>query len=124
MAFHFPVERLHKLTYKMKRDRTSRLEKRRKESVACLVAERDYPRLLKYKLEELFPESSIRVRVRGMLEDYGVKPGEAEPERVRLVILKLGGTDIREIARTVEGAKENYEDILDWAERPEETKGH
>ena len=53
---------------------------------------------------------------------YGVSSDEPEPERVRLAILKLAGSDSDKLKQTVEGAKEDWEDIVSWAERPRETR--
>lgn len=76
------------------------------------------------KLRSLYPDPSKRRIALNELLRYGASAGEPEPERVRLAILKLAGRDLEAVKKTVEGAREDPEDILDWAERPRETRSH
>jgi hypothetical protein len=83
---------------------------------------RDYGRLFQRVVERMFPDRAVRLEALGALEQYGVGSDEPEPERVRLAIVKLAGANIEEIRSIVAGAKEDYEDILCWAESPQETR--
>ena len=53
----------------------------------------NYKDHLQNKLTRLFPEKEHRELVGRILEDYGTESHESEPSRVRLAILKLGGTE-------------------------------
>jgi hypothetical protein len=55
------------------------------------------------------------------LNFFAMASRHLNPERVRLAILKLAGSDIRELGKRVDGAKEDWEDIINWAERPRTT---
>jgi hypothetical protein len=74
------------------------------------------------KLRILFPDSGKRKQALRELLRYGNTPHEPEPERVRLAILKLSGGDLDELKATVEGAKEDWRDVVSWAERPRQTR--
>jgi hypothetical protein len=52
---------------------------------------------------------------------YGSQ-NEPEPERARLAVLKLAGSNLDELKKTVDSAKEDWEDVVSWAERPRETR--
>ena len=84
--------------------------------------QRDYPRLLRAALERLFPDASARAAAKRLLEQYGSDADEPHPERVRLAILKLSGGDITALPAHIEGAKEDHEDTLWWAESPHQTR--
>ena len=54
-----------------------------------------------------------------LLEQYGTESYENEVERVRIAILKLSEGSLEELARVVVQAKQDYRDVLAWAEYPE-----
>ena len=64
----------------------------------------------------------IRDEVKSILDTYGTEEYEQEPFRVRLAILKLSHTDLEEIKRTTNLAKQDFRDILTWAEYPRQSK--
>ena len=76
------------------------------------------------KLQGLYPDPSKRRAALNELLRYGGSSDEPEPERVRLAILKLAGSNQDELKKIVDGAKEDWEDIVGWAERPRETRSH
>src|SRR4051812_13555457 len=82
---------------------------------------RDHARLLTRVLERMFPDPGQRLQALSTLEQYG---GDTQPEatRVRLAILKVEGADMARLQLGVNGAKQDYEDILAWAESPTETR--
>jgi len=82
----------------------------------------NHAELLEQKLLSCFPDESIRVKVRAILETYGSENHEQEPYRVRLAILKLAGTEVPEIEKWAGFAKEDFRDILTWAEYPRQSK--
>jgi hypothetical protein len=96
----------------------SRLDNARRDHLERLLVERDYSRLLKIKLEVCFPSETLRLKARRALELYGSNSNEPEADRVRLAILKLSGADFQEIQSIVRGAKEDYQNIINWAEEP------
>jgi hypothetical protein len=73
---------------------------------------------LERKLAEAFPNDAIREAARTRLLRYGREDWHREPDRVRLAILKLGGSDLAAIDRQVEAAGVDYRDILAQAEYP------
>jgi hypothetical protein len=74
------------------------------------------------KLQGLYPELSKRRAALNELLRYGGSRNEPEPERVRLAVLKLAGSHLVELKKMVDGAKEDWEDVVSWAERPRETR--
>ena len=82
----------------------------------------DYEAILTRKLISLFPDEKRRNEVKAVLDTYGTEVYEKEPLRVRLAILKLSGSDPDEIKRTTDFAKQDYRDILSWAEYPRQSK--
>jgi|SRR6266850_629986 len=76
------------------------------------------------KLRGLYPNPSTRRAALNELLRYGASSDEPEPERVRLAVLKLAGSNSDELKKMVDGAKEDWEDIVSWAERPRETRAH
>jgi hypothetical protein len=77
---------------------------------------------LERKLRRLFPNAQDRRIVSAELHRYGVSASEPEPERVRLAALKLAGRNLQKLRQTIDGAKEDWEDIVNWAERPRATQ--
>ena len=82
----------------------------------------NHSELLGKKLFNSFPDESIRAKVRAILETYGSEKDQQEPNRVRLAILKLAGTEVPEIEKWAGLAKEDFRDILTWAEYPRQSK--
>ena len=82
----------------------------------------DYEAILTRKLRSLFPDEKKRNEVKAVLDTYGTEAYEKEPLRVRLAILKLSDSDPDEIKRTTDFAKQDYRDILSWAEYPRQSK--
>ena len=70
------------------------------------------------KIAVVFPDRD-RAEVLAILERYGTEPHEQEPQRVQLAVLKLcDEDDDPDLERTVTFAKEDFRDILSWAEYP------
>jgi hypothetical protein len=78
--------------------------------------------ILSRKLLALFPGEGVRNNAQSILDSYGVEDYEQEPARVRLAILKLSGSDIEELRKMTKCAKEDFRDILSWAEYPRQSK--
>jgi hypothetical protein len=74
--------------------------------------------VLERKLVSLFPDCTKREKVVCILETYGVESYEQESVRVRLAILKLSDNSVREVRKNTQYAKEDFRDILAWAESP------
>jgi hypothetical protein len=82
----------------------------------------DYESILTRKLRSLFPDKEKRNEVETILDTYGIEEYEQEPLRVRLAILKVSDSDLEEIKRTTVLAKQDFRDILTWAEYPIQSK--
>ena len=82
----------------------------------------NHKELLGKKLERSFPNKCDRDKAGEILGEYGLESHEQEPYRVRLAILKLGGIDLTEIEKYTKYAKEDFRDILSWAEYPRQSK--
>lgn len=82
----------------------------------------NYQALLERKISTLFPDMNSRQEVVDLLKSYGNENYEQEPHRVRLAILKLSGPDVHEVAKYASYAKQDYRDILAWAEYPRQSK--
>ena len=79
-----------------------------------LVAVQDFPRLLRHKLDGLFPKPADRKRASDLLDRC------VDDARVRLAILRSAGADFAKIEETVREALEDRDDIVGWAEHPAE----
>lgn len=66
----------------------------------------------------LFPSRSAKT-VLELLDLYGVEEYERERERVQLAILTLSQGNEDKLLRFVEAAKQDYRDVLYWAEYPQ-----
>ena len=77
-----------------------------------------YDVILSRKLEVLFPNKSARQQVNILLGSYGMEACEKEPDRVRMAVLKLSGSDLDKMRHYTQRAKQDYRDILAWAEYP------
>ena len=74
------------------------------------------------RVEVMWSETVERRRVCEALATYGVESYERETERVRLAILKLSNGDIGQALAMVDAAKQDYRDVLMWAEYPEQSR--
>ena len=72
-------------------------------------------------VEKTFPEAS-HSRVLELLDSYGVESYERERQRVQLAILKLSEGSEEKLRELVAVAKQDYRDVLFWADNPEEAK--
>ena len=74
------------------------------------------------KIAQVFPDRDPDA-VLAVLTRYGTEKHEQEPDRVRLAILKLcDEEDAPDLERMVECAKQDFRDILTWAEYPNQSK--
>ena len=80
------------------------------------------PNFLKHKLARMFLDSIDREIVANILQTYGTEDHEREPVRVRLAVLKLGGTDVEGIKILTKSAKDDFRDVLSWAEYPRQSR--
>ncbi len=80
--------------------------------------------ILTHKINNLFSNEQTKNEAIDILNTYGTESSERESIRVRLAILKLVGTNpiISEIQKYTKIAKEDYRDILSWAEYPRQSK--
>ena len=78
--------------------------------------------ILSSKLEALFPDINSRKDAIDILNEYGKESHEQETIRVRLAILKLTGSDLDKIIDFTDSAKQDYRDILSWAEYSRQSK--
>lgn len=69
------------------------------------------------KVRQTFPRENP-ADVLKILELYGANGGEPEIPRVRLACLKLCGGDLNELLEVIDAAKQDYRDVLSWAEFP------
>jgi len=72
----------------------------------------------------MFPDPEMCAKVKLTLETYGIEKHEQEPIRLRLAILKFSGNNFKQIARNTIYAKQDFRDILTWAEYPRQGKVH
>ena len=77
------------------------------------VAAADLDRLIRRE----FPPEQVE-QVRGILERYGSGPGQREPDRVRVAVLKLAGGDLERLEHFAGVAGTDYRDVLAFAEYP------
>ncbi len=78
----------------------------------------DLQAILNRKLAVLFPDHAHRRAANSALNEYGTEAHEQEPVRVRLAILKLAGGSIDKLQKNTTFAKQDFRDILVWAEYP------
>jgi hypothetical protein len=72
------------------------------------------------RVDLLWSDAVDRRRIGEALATYGVESYEQETDRVQLAILKLSeGTEEKALAM-VAAAKQDYRDVLMWAEYPEQ----
>lgn len=77
---------------------------------------------LSRKIESLFQDAQEKAEVRRILETYGIEDYEKETSRVKLAILKLAGPDQNKIRKYTLMAKQDYRDVIAWAEYPRQSK--
>ncbi len=74
------------------------------------------------KIRKVFP-SRAEYEILAQLQTYGTEPHENEPYRVYLAILKLCEEDrLTDPASYIKTAKQDYRDVLYWAEYPNEAR--
>ena len=74
------------------------------------------------KIRQVFPDKE-ESKILAILEVYGIEPYEKEKYRVYLAILKLCDEEIlTEPSEYVKVAKQDYRDVLAWAEYPNQIK--
>jgi len=66
--------------------------------------------------------AGARDRVLAMVDAYGSAPHERERERVQLAIVKLSEGDEAKLGYFLSVAKQDYRDVLFWADNPAEAK--
>ena len=74
------------------------------------------------KLYACFTDADLAGAALDLLDSYGVEAYQREPERVQLAILKLSDGDMDQLRHYVEVAKQDYRDVLAWAEYPEQMR--
>lgn len=77
--------------------------------------------LVMKKAKDVFPKEDVS-KIMSILDQYGVDSYERERERVQIAILKLSEGDMKELEESVKAAKQDYRDVLAWAEFPLEMK--
>lgn len=82
----------------------------------------EYEKIFLKKLITLFVDEAERETVLNVLNTYGEEVYEQETFRVRLAILKLSGNNIKEIKKITAFAKQDFRDVLSWAEYPRQSK--
>ena len=78
----------------------------------------DLEAILNRKINSLFPDTNLKAEIIQTLNKYGVEKYEQEPIRLRLAILKLAGNDFEQVKIITQYAKEDFRDVLVWAENP------
>jgi len=78
--------------------------------------------MLATKLEELFPDGEEREEAASLLDSYGREEHEREPGRVRLAVLKLARGDQVKLRGYLQNAREDFRDVLAWAEYPNQVR--
>jgi hypothetical protein len=79
----------------------------------------DYDAALEQKLASMFESEASKNAARLVLAAYGEVASEREISRVRLAILDLSGPDLSVIKRYTQKAKQDYRDLLYWADHAE-----
>lgn len=73
--------------------------------------------LVTQKVKEVFPKEDPS-KIMSILDQYGVESYEQERERVQIAILKLSEGEMEKLHKNVRIAKEDYRDVLGYAEYP------
>ena len=82
----------------------------------------DKTEILHRKLGTTFSDQVKRDKAFGILTSYGRECHEKEPARVRLAILKLSEGKLDKLEYYTGIARQDYRDVLAWAEYPRQTK--
>ncbi|MGA7669282.1 MAG: hypothetical protein WBW04_02605 [Nitrolancea sp.] len=69
------------------------------------------------EVSRVFPNDDP-VNVMAVLDEYGVEPYERECERVQRAIIRLAEGDLDKLRKYLHVAKQDYRDVLFWAEYP------
>jgi hypothetical protein len=69
----------------------------------------------------LFPADACS-RILAFVDAYGREPHERERERVQLAIVRLSEGDEARLGYFLSVAKQDYRDVLFWADNPAEAK--
>ena len=78
--------------------------------------------LLRAKIAQVFPDRDA-AEILAVLDRYGTEPHEPEPDRVQLAILKLCDEEGHDDPmHYVEAAKQDFRDVLAWAEYPNQMR--
>jgi hypothetical protein len=75
--------------------------------------------LVSHIVDRLFT-GEARTAALNLLESYGSAAHEREPIRIRVAALKLSNGRIDELEHLIAHARQDYRDVLAWAEFPEE----
>lgn len=78
--------------------------------------------ILTRKLKALFPDKQSHIDAVSILSEYGRESYEPEKIRVRLAIVKLASNSLDKIIEYTYVAKQDYRDILSWAEYPRQSE--
>ena len=82
----------------------------------------DYSQALVRKINSMFDSEALASEAMSILNAYGKEEYEREVPRVKLAILKLAGSDLKEIDKFTGVAKMDCRDVLAWAEYPRQSK--
>jgi hypothetical protein len=77
------------------------------------------PELVRRLVDRLFVADD-RATAWNLLESYGEAAHEREPVRIRVAAIKLSDGRIDELEHVIAHARQDYRDVLAWAEFPEE----
>ncbi len=77
--------------------------------------------LVMKKVKDVFPKEDVS-KIMSILDQYGVESYEQERERVQIAILKLSEGEVKELEEGVKVARQDYRDVLAYAEYPLEMK--
>jgi hypothetical protein len=73
---------------------------------------------VKAMAQVLFPNEAPGV-IMSILDTYGMQGHERERDRVQGAVLVLSGGDVNQLLHNVSVAKQDYRDVLLWAEYPD-----
>jgi hypothetical protein len=77
--------------------------------------------LVMKKAKDVFPKEDT-AKIMSILDQYGTDSYERERERVQIAILKSSKGEMKDLEEGVKAAKQDYRDVLAWAEYPLEMK--
>ena len=78
--------------------------------------------LVREKVRRLWTNEREADRASEILSSFGTGMHEREIGRVRLAALKLSNGSLPELERLIRAARQDYRDLLAWAEYPEQFK--